>query len=219
MLEELTNYKSENNSYFISFEGIEGSGKSTQIKILKESLESKGYSVLLLREPGGSVFGEKLREAILESKSELNPLAEAHLFASSRAQLLFEKILPFLKSKNTVVLLDRYIDSSLAYQGSARGLGMETILDIHKHSPLNIFPTKTFYLKIDLETSHKRQDARGDQKDYFEKENNLFYTKLIEGYNQAAKTFPNRVITIDATHSQEQVSDFINTQIQELLGE
>lgn len=217
MLHKLSNYKSSHDSHFISFEGIEGSGKSTQIKILKNFLEEKGYQVLLLREPGGSSFGEKLRAAILDSQTPLSPLAEAHLFASSRAQLLFEKILPFLEKEKSIVLLDRYIDSSFAYQGQARGLGIDTIIDIHAHSPLNIMPSKTFYLKIDLETSHKRQAARGNSKDYFEKENKHFYTQLIEGFEKASTLFPERIVTIDASLDEKSVTELIHNNIGLLL--
>ncbi len=217
MLHKLSNYKSNNHSHFISFEGIEGSGKSTQIKKLKTSLEKRGYNVLLLREPGGSPFGEKLRTAILESTVPLSPLAEAHLFASSRAQLLFEKILPFLDQEKSIVLLDRYIDSSFAYQGSARELGIETIIDLHSHYPLNIMPSKTFYLNIDLETSHKRQAARGQEKDYFEKENKAFYTKLIEGFETALKMFPERIVSIDASLDESSVEGLIQDHMDEIL--
>jgi hypothetical protein len=108
-------------SYFLSFEGIEGAGKSTQIIKVKEYLEQNHFRVLILREPGGTPFGEKLRQAILETKNEITPLAEAHLFAASRAQLLTEVILKELAEPNTVVICDRYIDSSLVYQGHSRG--------------------------------------------------------------------------------------------------
>ena len=120
----------------ISFEEIEGSRKSTESQLLHEYFEASGSSVLLVREPGSSEFGEKLRSAILESDSEIAPLAEAHLFASSRAQLLSQKILPHLEKENAVVLIDRYLDSSIDYQASARGLGLQTILDIHSHAHL-----------------------------------------------------------------------------------
>lgn len=181
---------------FITFEGIEGSGKSTQIDLLEKTLQDKGQTVLKLREPGGTLFGEALRKAILESSEKLDPIAEAMLFAASRAQLLKEKILPALE-KNQVVIVDRYVDSSIAYQGFARGLGLQTILDIHSHGILKNFPALTFYLAIDLETSMKRQALRGNAKDYFEKENHQFYGKLIAGYEECVKFFP-RIKKINA---------------------
>lgn len=217
MLNNFTEYKNKNGSLFISFEGIEGSGKSTQIEYLKEYLIDQGLRVLLLREPGGSIFGEKLRSAILNSETPISPLAEAHLFASSRAQLLSEKILPFLEQQNSAVLLDRYIDSSLAYQGIARGLGLQTILDIHAHSPLNILPNRTFYLKIDLETSQKRQHARGNKKDYFEKENHDFYQKLIQGFDEASALFQKRIAVIDGKKTMPEIQAEIAKKISEIL--
>ena len=204
-------------SYFFSLEGIEGSGKSTQIKHLSQALIHKGYKVLTLREPGGTVFGEKLREAILAGKEPLHPLAEAHLFASARAQLLKEKILPFLLNPGSVVILDRYIDSSLAYQGKARGLGYETILEIHAHDPLCLMPHRTFFLDIDLETSMGRQEHRSQAKDYFESEKVEFYTALMDGYRELATIFPDRIVRIDASAPEETVSKIIQHDLARLL--
>lgn len=210
-------YKLSESSYFISFEGIEGSGKTTQIKSLAEYLKNKGYNVTCLREPGGTKFGEKLREAILESETPLHPLSEALLFASSRTQLLSQMIIPKLKEEKNIVILDRYIDSSIAYQGFARGLGMNKVQEIHSSAPLNIFPDLTLYLKIDLETSMKRQDQRGNVKDYFEKENKAFYENLIDGYNECHKSFPQRIKAIDATKSQEVVTRSVLKIVEEVI--
>lgn len=201
--------KSYDNSFLLSFEGIEGSGKSTQIKKLSAVIEKSNFEVSYFREPGGTKFGEKLRAAILESDAQIDPLAEANLFAASRAQLLFQVVLPLLNRPNQVVILDRFLDSSLAYQGQARGLGADCILDLHKRAPLNTTPHCTFYLKIDSETSLQRQNTRGDEKDYFEKENIDFYNKLISGYDQAAEIFPARIATIDGTLDEDQVSKLI----------
>lgn len=204
-------------SFFLSLEGIEGSGKSTQIKHIEKILADKGYRVLTLREPGGTVFGEKLREAILQSSTPLHPLAECHLFLASRAQLLKEKILPFLLMPKSVVILDRYIDSTMAYQGKARRLGFETILELHRHDPLNLLPHRTYFLDITLETSLDRQQKRGQEKDYFESEKTEFYSNLIDGYHEMAKTFPERIITIDASQSPEAVSALIARDLEQVL--
>ncbi len=177
-------------SFFLSFEGIEGSGKTTQLKEVEKYLLLKNKRVLILREPGGTAFGEKLREAILGSVTPLHPLAECHLFLASRSQLLFEQILPFLLVPDSVVILDRYVDSTLAYQGFARGLGAETILTLHQHAPLNLLPHRTYFLDISLETSLERQKNRGQAKDYFESEKQEFYQKLIDGYQNLASMFP-----------------------------
>lgn len=205
-------------SLFLSIEGIEGSGKSTQIKLIEEFFQKKNYRVLTLREPGGTRFGEKLREAILQSEMPLHPLAECHLFLSSRAQLLKEKILPFLLTPNSVVILDRYIDSTLAYQGKARGLGYETILSLHQHNPLNLLPHRTFFLDIDLETSMERQKARGQEKDYFESQKHEFYQMLIDGYRELSDVFSDRIVKIDAKKSQEAVTKLILNDLEKILS-
>jgi dTMP kinase len=204
-------------SLFLSLEGIEGSGKSTQIRHLQSYLESLGYRVLCLREPGGTAFGEKLREAILKSETPLHPLAECHLFLASRAQLLNEKVLPFLLTPKSVVILDRYLDSTLAYQGNARQLSYETVLEIHKHHPLNLVPHRTYFLDISLEVSQDRQKKRGSEKDYFESEHNEFYARLIDGYRDMAKLFPHRIKTIDASAEESTVKDFLLRDLKALL--
>lgn len=205
-------------SFFLSLEGIEGSGKSTQIKHIEKILANKGFRVLTLREPGGTVFGEKLREAILGSTTPLHPLAECHLFLASRAQLLKEKILPFLLEPKSVVILDRYIDSTLAYQGKARKLGLETVLELHRHDPLNLLPHRTYFLDISLETSHERQLKRGNAKDYFESEKTEFYNNLIDGYREMAQVFPERILKIDASVAPEEVSKVIAQDLETLLS-
>lgn len=205
-------------SFFLSLEGIEGSGKSTQIKHIEKILTDKGYRVLTLREPGGTEFGEKLREAILKSSTPLHPLAECHLFLASRAQLLKEKILPFLLIPKSVVILDRYIDSTMAYQGKARRLGIETILELHRHDPLNLLPHRTYFLDINLETSLARQQVRGNEKDYFESEKTEFYLNLIDGYKEMAQIFKERILAIDATKSPEQISQLIAADLEKVLA-
>lgn len=202
---------------FITFEGIEGSGKSTQIDLLEKALEQQGKTVLKLREPGGTPFGEALRKAVLESAEQLDPVAEAMLFASSRAQLLKEKIIPAL-AQNQVVIVDRFLDSSIAYQGFARELGLPTILEIHSHGVLKTHPHLTFYLAIDLETSMKRQAARGNPKDYFEKENHQFYQKLIAGYEECTKVFPQRIKKIDATGNTSTIQQEIMKNVTQYIN-
>lgn len=204
-------------SFFLSFEGIEGAGKSTQITRLKKYLEEKEYRVLILREPGGTAFGEKLRQAILETKTEITPLAEAHLFASSRSQLLSEVIMKELSAPNTVIICDRYIDSSLAYQGHARGLGIAEVLEIHNIFPLNLVPHLTFYLRIGFETSEERQKIRNAPKDYFEAKGIEFYKKLIVGYDLMHELFPNRILKIDAEGTLDQVTASIFATMDKLI--
>jgi dTMP kinase len=206
-------------STFISFEGVEGSGKTTQIELVRSFLEQKGMRVLSLREPGGTAFGEKLREAILQHKYSLHPLAECHLFLASRAQLLREKILPFLLVPNSVVILDRYIDSTLAYQGKGRGLGYQTVLELHQHDPLNLLPHRTYFLDISLELSHERQNKRGNEKDYFESEKNDFHQKLIDSYRELSTLFPERILKVDASVSPDEITQTLKADLANFLHE
>jgi dTMP kinase len=205
-------------SLFLSFEGIEGSGKSTQITEIENFLKNKGFQVLVLREPGGTVFGEKLREAILQSDKPIHPLAECHLFLASRTQLLNEKILPFLLNPGSVVVLDRYIDSTLAYQGKARKLGFETVLTLHQHGPLNLLPHRTYLLDIDANVSHQRQIERGNIRDYFESQKIEFYENLIDGYRDVANLFRDRIVKINAGKSKEEVTSLVINDLKRFLA-
>ena len=204
-------------SYFISLEGIEGAGKSCQIIRLKNYLEERKFRVLLVREPGGTVFGEKLRQAILEGKTPLHPVAEAALFAASRAQLLHEVILKELANPQTIIICDRYIDSGLSYQGFARKLGLPYLLNIHNCYPLNLFPHLTLLIEIDLATSYQRQKKRNASKDYFESQNDQFYRDLIEGYKEIAKLFPQRIFTVDGLKDEVTVFASIKKRVDQLL--
>ena len=204
-------------SFFLSLEGIEGSGKTTQIREIETYLNQKGYRTLTLREPGGTGFGEKLREAILSSEVKLHPLAECHLFLASRAQLLQEKVLPFLLQPKSVVILDRYLDSTFAYQGKARRLGLETVLTLHQHHPLNLVPHRTYFLDISLDTSLERQAKRGQAKDYFESERTEFYMALIDGYREMATVFPKRILKLNAEVSPQEVTQGILEDLKRLI--
>jgi dTMP kinase len=196
-------------SLFLSFEGVEGSGKSTQIKEVERFIKDKGFRVSILREPGGTTFGEKLREAILRSEAPLHPLAECHLFLASRAQLLEEKILPFLLEPGSVVILDRYIDSTLAYQGKAGKLSYETVLTLHQFEPLNLLPHRTYFLDIEATLSYQRQKVRGNAKDYFESQKNEFHENLVDGYREIAELFKDRILKINAQRPIEEVTQDI----------
>lgn len=171
-----------------------------------------------MREPGGTGFGEKLREAVLTSSVKLHPLAECHLFLASRAQLLQEKILPFLLEPKSVIILDRYIDSTFAYQGKARRLGMETILTLHQHHPLNLIPHRTYFLDITLETSMLRQAKRGQEKDYFESQEAEFYLNLIDGYREVANLFSERVLKVNAEESEFLVTKTILDDLKRFIS-
>lgn len=199
---------------FLTFEGPEGSGKSTQIQKLAELFESLGRPVLLLREPGGTDFGEKLRSTILGQTVPLDPLSETFVFLASRTQLLAEKVLPFLENPKAVVLLDRYVDSTLVYQALAINRPIANIWKLHQFAPLNILPHATFYLDIDVEVSLTRQASRGLAKDYFESRHKEFQTKLVEGYRQVASLYPGRIHRIDASTHLEDVFNSIKNVLE-----
>ena len=201
-------FKNFGKGLFISLEGIEGSGKTTQIHKIRDHFLNQEREVTIFREPGGTLFGEGVREVILKSKENITPLSEALLFASSRAQLLQNEILPRL-NKNEVVILDRFVHSSIAYQGFGRDVTPETISSIHSFEPLNIIPNFTFYLKISMKTSLSRQEKRGNEKDYFEKENSNFYEKVTEGFQYCSRTFQESFHTIDAEKAEDKVFNSI----------
>jgi dTMP kinase len=140
-----------------------------------------------------------------------------HLFASSRAQLLSEVTLKELSVPGTIVIYDRYIDSTLAYQGKGRKLGARAVLLTHQTFPLSLMPHRTLYLSIDLPTSHGRQKMRNAPKDYFESQGEDFYRALIEGYEEAIELFPDRIVRIDASYDQDQVFSQIQKAVDELL--
>ena len=205
MSEEKHTYLNKENVIFLSFEGIEGCGKTTQIDLITNHLKNNNiFKVQQFREPGGTMFGEKLREAMLSSGSKVSPLAEAHLFASSRSQLLDQKVLPLLDTKKNLVIYDRYIHSSIAYQGYGSELGAATIMNLHQTYPLTIMPHLTLYLEIDVETSKMRQNLRSNKKDYFESKPSQYYDRLLHGFNYCKENFPS-FKTINGNQSQQDV--------------
>jgi dTMP kinase len=146
---------------FVSFEGVDGSGKSTQAELLCEWLQGRGRSVEPCREPGGTALGERIRALLLESTA-MTPWAEAALFAAARAQLVEEVIRPALE-RGADVVCDRYVDSSLAYQGVARGLGVEPVLAVNLAATGALLPQRTFLLLVDPGEARRRAGAEGDR--------------------------------------------------------
>ena len=204
----IAKFKAPATGCFISFEGIEACGKSTQLQYLQDAAQREHLKFTFVREPGSTAFGEHLRNAILASQEALDPMAEACLFAAARGQLLTQSVLPALQ-QNQVVIADRYLDSSLAYQGMGRQLGLATILQIHQFYPLNTLPHLTFYLRITPELSLQRQKQRATQADYFEQQNRNFYQQLVAGYDQVAKIFPQRVVVLDGALPPEKIFSLI----------
>jgi dTMP kinase len=191
---------------FISFEGIDGCGKTTQVKLLEEHLNKKGYDLLVLREPGGTKVGEKIREILLDRENLIFPVTEMLLYASSRAQLVEEKIIPAL-SKGQIVIVDRFVDSSYVYQGYARGLELDKVRIVNEIATKGLFPDITLYIDITPEEAVKRR--RGKRADRLEGEDYEFHKKVREGYLELVKEFPDRFILIDGMKEVQEVHKMI----------
>ena len=201
---------------FITMEGPDGSGKSTQISRLKEYLEKEGYNVLITREPGGTVISEAIREIILNKDfTEMSPVTEMMLYASARAQLIAEVVGPAIDS-GTAVISDRFVDSSLVYQGMARGLGVDTVYEINKVAIGDYMPDVTFMLDLPAEVGISRKK---DQKelDRMEMQSIEFHKKVAEGYRKLAESFPDRIKTIDATLPIDEICGMIKEYISVLM--
>lgn len=180
---------------FITFEGGEGSGKTSVIKAISSLLTEKNISHITTREPGGSVIAEKIRKILLDKENgNLKPKTEALLFAASRVQHLDEIILPALE-ENKIVLCDRYLDSSLAYQGYARNLGIEDVLRVN-HFAAKVLPNYTFYIDVDPNLGLRRASNRGEL-NRLDLETLEFHQKVREGYLKLKELYKDRYIVID----------------------
>jgi dTMP kinase len=180
---------------FISFEGLDGCGKTTQAAMLAAALELEGRTVVRVREPGGTPIGERIRELLLDGDSVIGGAAEALLYAAARAQLVDQVILPAL-ARGEVVVADRFIDSSLAYQGVARGLGLQQVLQANELATGGLMPDITLLLELPPELAAAR---RGDSPDRIESESVGFHAAVAEGFAAAAARFPQRIHVVDAS--------------------
>lgn len=195
---------------FITFEGGDGCGKTTQIKLLDEYLRSKGYKTLLTREPGSKGLGIKLREILLNYDGDVSPTCESFLFLADRAQHVDCIIKPALE-EGVVVLCDRHTDSTVAYQGYGRGLDLEQIHNLNDIATNGLKPDLTIVLDVDVETSQNRV---GSEKDRMESAGLEFFERVRKGFLEIAKQEPERVKVIDSTQTIEE----IHKQILELVG-
>lgn len=195
---------------FISFEGIDGSGKSTQISLLKEHLDDLGIETIVTREPGGTTISRTFRSILLDNESNINYLTEALLYAADRAEHVAKVIKPAL-AEGKVVISDRYIDSSLAYQGKVRGLGIDKVLEINKFATKGLFPAITFLL--DMEPALTRLEKRGTPPDRIEGEGKIFQQEVANAYLEIAKLYNDRIVILDATLPQNELNEKIISRI------
>ncbi|HOK14065.1 MAG TPA: dTMP kinase [Candidatus Kapabacteria bacterium] len=187
----------------ITFEGIDGCGKTTQIKLLKEYIESKGLSVVTMREPGGSDFSEQLRNILLSSRHRVGARSELMLFEAARANLVDTVIKPELE-RGKIVICDRFYDSTTAYQAFGRGLPLDFVQKLNLFATGGLTPNLTIYLSISLDES-KRRTSRPEF-DRIEKAGDEFFLKVIEGYNYIARQEPNRFVVVDASGSRQETA-------------
>lgn len=202
---------------FITLEGIDGSGKDTQAKMLAKYLEKKGYSVLITREPGGTSVGEKIREILLNPEIEkVDSRAEVLLFAASRAQIVSNVIKPALK-EGKIVISNRYVDSSYTYQGMAREIGLDWVIEVNKWATRELLPDITFFLDIPEEVGLERVDRSRNIRDKIEKNGEIFQKKVREGYYKLAKMFPERYRVIDSKRSEILIQEDIRKEVDKFI--
>jgi dTMP kinase len=197
----------------VTFEGVDGSGKSTQTELLQEWLEKEGRKVVTTREPGGTPLGERVRELLLDGEA-ISPWTEAALFAAARAELVDRVIGPAL-ANGSVVVCDRYLDSSLAYQGIGRGLGVERVLAFNVEAIRGILPDLTFLLLVDVDEARKRSASARDR---IEREGVAFLSLVENGYRQLAGLFPQRIVTIDAGRPVHDIAKEVREHLQQRAG-
>jgi dTMP kinase len=200
----------------ITIEGLDGAGKSTLAEALRYEIAARGLRVELLREPGGVELSERIRALVKDPSLAVSPRAEALLYAAARAQLVAERLESLLE-EGTVVLLDRFVDSSLAYQGAGRSLGVEQVRMINLFATGPLEPDRTLLLRISPEAGRARQRERALAPDRLEREGEDFFTAIASAYDDLARDEPRRVRVIDAEQPPEQVLGDALAAVQDLL--
>ena len=220
MLNKLISQSTNSKGLFITFEGGEGVGKTTQINLLKSYLLNINYKVVCSREPGGTIEGEQVRKLLVSGSSKTwDPMSEALMFNASRRQHINKIIFPSL-DKGNIVLCDRFIDSTIVYQGYAGSIDQSILKDLHKKFCYNLYPDMTFFLDLDASLGLKRTRKRSDYKEEnrFENFGLDYHNKISKGFNNLANNNKKRMITIDASQSIEQISkniiNFINLKLE-----
>jgi len=196
---------------FVTFEGLDGSGKSTQAALLVERLRGKGREVVATREPGGTPVGERVREVLLGGEGELLAWTEAALFAAARSEIVARVIRPAL-ARAADVVCDRYVDSSLAYQGAARGLGVEAVLALNEGATGGLLPDRTFLLLLAPDEAARRLGPRADR---IERAGAEFRTRVDAGYRELTARYPDRIVPLDGTLSPEELGEVIDERLRE----
>ncbi len=200
---------------FISIEGPDGSGKSTQIENIKEFFHDKNMDIIFTREPGGTPIGERIRGIILDRKcSEMDPMTEAMLYAAARAQHVAQVIRPALE-EGKIVICDRFVDSSIAYQGYGRKLG-EAVASINHFAVKECMPDMTILLKLDPSVGKHRISE--DQQDRLEAEREAFHQEVYKGYLELEKNFPDRIVGIDADRGIDEIKVDIYEKLEKILS-
>jgi dTMP kinase len=201
---------------FVAFEGVEGAGKGTQIRMAEEHLRSQGLDVLVTREPGGTELGEKIRAVLLDpATGKLDARSEALLFAASRAQTVSTIIRPAL-AEGRIVICDRYVDSSLAYQGSARGLGEQDVLTLNVWATQGLFPDLVILLHLEPELGLLRSTEAPDR---MELEGQDFHAKVSDAYLKIAEEHPERFVVIRADREPAEVFDDVRAALERILAD
>lgn len=202
---------------FITFEGIDGVGKSTQANLVQSYLESLGHEVVRTLEPGGTELGQEIRQLLLHRKGHVAPRSEALLYAADRAHHVATLIRPALAA-GRVVISDRYLDSSVAYQGAGRALSIAEVRHINLWAVENLLPHLTVLLDLDASTARSRRDSTGTEPDRLEREKLEFFEATRAAYLELAKNEPDRFLVIDASQTVEQMQAQIRARVNTLLG-
>ena len=201
---------------FFSFEGIDGSGKSTQARLLADTLRNAGHEIVEVREPGGTRLGERVRSLLLDPDSEIADRAELLLFSAARAQLVADVIRPAL-SKGAHIIADRFFDSSTAYQGAGRALSdLEWMESLHHFATNGMNPDRTYFIDTPLDIAASRRDGR--DADRMERANHVFYERVRDGYRSVASSSPGRVLTLDGTQPVDRLKALIEDDARSLLA-